>query len=131
MGLMRKAFNWYARLAPSHGHSKPPYEHVVQIGDPTLRKICEPVPIDKIKSKEIQNVIQKLKYVLERYGSVGMAAAQIGVNARIFVMNQTSKQVASLSADVIKRKDITVIPFTVNMSFIVIKYFSLNMYLVY
>lgn len=117
MGLMRKAFNWYARLAPSHGRSKPPYEHVVQIGDPTLRKICEPVPIEQIKSKEVQNVIQKMKYVLERYGSVGMAAPQIGVNIRIFVMKLTPKQIANLPADVTKRKDISAIPLTVNILF--------------
>lgn len=114
MGLVRKTINWYARLAPSRGRSKPPYEHVVQIGDPTLRKISEPVPVEKIKSEEVQNVIQKLKYVLLKYGSVGMAAPQVGVNIRIFVMRQTPKQIASIPAEIIKHKDISVIPMTVS-----------------
>lgn len=38
-------------------HPKPPYSrHVVQIGDPVLRTQTMPVPLDKINSKELQNV---------------------------------------------------------------------------
>lgn len=86
MGLLRKTLNWYARLSPARGKVSPPYEHVVQIGDPTLRKVSEPVPLERIKSEEVQKVIQKLNYVMFKHGSVGMAAPQIGVNWRIFVM---------------------------------------------
>ncbi|CAH2097607.1 unnamed protein product [Euphydryas editha] len=113
MGLLRKITNWYARLAPSWGHSSPPYGHVVQIGDPVLRKVSELVPVDKIKSKEIQIVIQKLIYVLNKYGSVGMSAPQIGVNCRIFVMRLTAQNVAALPLDKKKLQDINTVPLTV------------------
>lgn len=36
---------------------KPPYtRHVVQIGDPVLRNKALPVPLEKIGTKEVQNV---------------------------------------------------------------------------
>jgi hypothetical protein len=35
----------------------PPYKnHVVQIGDPILRNKSSPIPVDVIKSEEVQNV---------------------------------------------------------------------------
>lgn len=114
MGVVRKALNWYARLAPGRGKSSPPYEHVVQIGDPRLRKLSEPVPIDKVKSNEVQLVIKKLEHVLNKYGSVGMAAPQIGVNSRIFVMRQTVKQISSVPVEIVKARGMCVVPFAVS-----------------
>lgn len=99
MGVTRKVLNWYARLSPGRGYAVPPYEHVVQIGDPTLRKVSEPVPLDLIKSKEVQKVLKRLGDVLNKYGSVGMSAPQIGVNLRIFAMQHTAKQISTVSKE--------------------------------
>lgn len=114
MGVIRKTLNWYARLSPSRGKTSPPYEHVVQIGDPRLRKISEPVPIDKIKTSEVQKVIKTLEYVTNKYGSVGMSAPQIGVNMRIFVMRLTAQQLSSFPAETVKFRGITIVPLTVS-----------------
>ncbi|KAJ8733567.1 hypothetical protein PYW08_001865 [Mythimna loreyi] len=113
MGVTRKVLNWYARLAPAHGKSTPPYEHVVQIGDPLLRKVSEPVPLDKIKTTEIQTIIKKLEYVINKYGSLGMSAPQIGVNLRIFAMRHTVKQIASVPREIAALRGMEVVPFTV------------------
>lgn len=113
MGVTRKVLNWYARLAPAHGKTTPPFEHVVQIGDPTLRKVSEPVPIEKIKTTEIQTIIKKLQYVISKYGSLGMSAPQIGVNLRIFAMRHTVKQIASVPGDLARLRGMEEIPFTV------------------
>lgn len=113
MGITRKVLNWYARLAPARGKSNPPYEHVIQIGDPKLRKISEPVPLDKINSNEIQTVINKLEYVIKKYGSLGMSAPQIGVNVRIFVMRHTVKQIAMIPKDIAQLRCMEPLPFTV------------------
>ncbi|XP_049869652.1 peptide deformylase, mitochondrial-like [Pectinophora gossypiella] len=113
MGVSRKFLNWYAKLAPARGYVPPPYEHVVQIGDPRLRKISETVPLDKIKTKEIQTVIQKLEYVLYKYGSVGMSAPQIGVNLRIIAMRHTSKQISQTAKESALHRGMTEVPFTV------------------
>lgn len=114
MGVIRKVLNWYARLSPARGKVSPPYKHVVQIGDPSLRRTCEPVPLDKIKSDEIQTVIKKLEYVINKYNSIGMSAPQIGINLRIFAISCTPKQLAGVSDNYIKSKQISVIPFTVS-----------------
>ncbi|KPJ05432.1 Peptide deformylase, mitochondrial [Papilio xuthus] len=112
MGVIRKTLNWYARLSPSRGKTSPPYEHVVQIGDPRLRKTSEPVPIDKIKTSEVQKVIKTLEYVVNKYGSVGMSAPQIGINMRIFVMRLTAQQVATFPAEIVKMRGMSVVPLT-------------------
>ncbi|XP_013187382.1 peptide deformylase, mitochondrial [Amyelois transitella] len=113
MGITRKVLNWYARIGPSHGKVSPPYEHVVQIGDPILRKASEAVPVDQIKTEEIQKLIKKLHYVLDKYGSLGMSAPQVGVNKRIFVMRHTAKQIAALPKEIEKSRGMTVVPFSV------------------
>ncbi|XP_075971229.1 peptide deformylase, mitochondrial-like [Anticarsia gemmatalis] len=113
MGVTRKVLNWYARLSPARGRSTPPYEHVVQIGDPRLRKVSEPVPLDKIKTDEIQNVIKKLEHVIKRYGSLGMSAPQIGVNMRIFVMRHTVKQISTVPKEIVQSRGMEPIPYTV------------------
>lgn len=114
MGVSRKLLNWYARLAPARGVVAPPYKHVVQIGDPHLRRVSEAVPLDKVNTKEVQNVINKLDSVMTVYGSVGLSAPQIGVNMRIFVMRLTAAQLSTAKAQVIKSTGMTEIPFTVS-----------------
>lgn len=114
MSVTRKLLNWYARLAPGRGKSSPPYLHVVQIGDPILRNVSEPVPLDKIKTNEIQNLIKKLEYVIDKYGSLGMSAPQIGVNLRIFAMRLTDKQITKVPNDIARLRGMEVLPFTVS-----------------
>ncbi|XP_059052920.1 uncharacterized protein LOC131847371 isoform X2 [Achroia grisella] len=114
MGVMRKFLNWYGRLGPSHGKTLPPYEHVVQVGDPTLRKVSELVPIPSIKSESVQKVIKKLECVLDKYGSLGMSAPQIGVNMRIFVMKHTNKQISYTPKEIVKSRGMSAVPFTVS-----------------
>ncbi|XP_038222940.1 peptide deformylase, mitochondrial-like [Zerene cesonia] len=113
MGILRKTLNWYAKLSPSRGKVNPPYEHIVQIGDPRLRKICEEVPLEAIKTNEIQKLILILEHMLIKYGSVGMSAPQVGINKRIFVMRHTAKQIKSEPPEIVKSKNMYEVPFTV------------------
>ncbi|KAG6457375.1 hypothetical protein O3G_MSEX010262 [Manduca sexta] len=113
MGVTRNFLNWYARLSPARGKSTPPYQHVIQIGDPTLRKVCEPVPVDKIKTKEVQTVIQKLTFVVNKYEAFGMSAPQIGINMRIFVMQHTAKQLSRVPKVNAQMMGLITVPFTV------------------
>lgn len=114
MGVTRRVLNWYARLSPAHGKTLPPYKHVVQIGDPTLRKHSEPVAFDKIKTNDIQTVIEKLEHVINKYEALGMSAPQIGINMRIFAMQFTSKQISKLPKNIINARGLEVVPFTVS-----------------
>ncbi|XP_045494068.1 peptide deformylase, mitochondrial-like [Colias croceus] len=113
MGILRKTLNWYAKLSPSRGIVNPPYEHIVQIGDPRLRKICDQVPIEAIKTNEIQKLIIILEHMLNKYGSVGMSAPQVGINKRIFVMRHTAKQIKSELPEIVKSRNMYEVPFTV------------------
>ncbi len=62
---------------------------IVKDGDEILRKIAKEVNVDLIGSTKICNVIENMKTALsrEKYG-VAIAAPQIGVGLRIFVVSE-------------------------------------------
>lgn len=60
---------------------------IVQEGHPVLRKKALPVPLEKIQTKEIKKIIQNMRKALaSQEDGVAIAAPQIGVNLRIFVI---------------------------------------------
>lgn len=60
---------------------------IVQKENPVLRKTAEEVPIKEIGSPKIQQVIKDMKKALATQGDgVAIAAPQIGVSLRIFVV---------------------------------------------
>lgn len=63
---------------------------------PVLHQIAEEIPHEQIGSKEIQKVIKDMRTALEAYNAEGftgvaIAAPQIGVPLRIFLVHDTSK----------------------------------------
>lgn len=67
--------------------NEPPYSHCVQVGDPVLRKIADPVPKELINTPEIKFLVSQMKDVLKSYKLVGLASPQIGISLRIFIMS--------------------------------------------
>lgn len=65
---------------------------IVQIGNEVLRKKAKEAPVSKIKSKETQDLIKDMIEALkgEEIG-VGLAAPQIGVDKRIFILKDPKK----------------------------------------
>lgn len=65
---------------------------IVQLGTEVLRKKAKEVAVSKIKSKEVQDLIKEMIEVLkgEEIG-VGLAAPQIGVDKRIFILKDPKK----------------------------------------
>jgi peptide deformylase len=62
---------------------------IVQKGDPVLRDIAKNVPIDEIKSPKIQKILAEMKLALAAQDDgVAIAAPQIGVSLRIFVVSK-------------------------------------------
>jgi len=57
---------------------------VIQLGHPTLRKIAEPV--SQITSAETQQLISNMLNAVNTAGGVGIAAPQINISQRIFIM---------------------------------------------
>jgi peptide deformylase len=65
---------------------------IVQKGDPVLRDVARTVPIADIKSAKIQKIIEDMKAALAAQDDgVAIAAPQIGVSLRIFVVSRKVK----------------------------------------
>ncbi|PSN32717.1 hypothetical protein C0J52_24712 [Blattella germanica] len=93
--------------------ASPPYKHICQIGDPVLRRKAELVNVEDIKKKDIQMVLKKMHEVMQLYGSVGISAPQIGVPLRIFAVQFTKKMTNEYSPDILKVRQMSVVPFKV------------------
>ena len=59
---------------------------VLRMGDPRLRETSESVPETEIRSKEIKKLIRDMFDTMEQESGVGLAAPQLGVQKRIFVI---------------------------------------------
>jgi peptide deformylase len=54
---------------------------VARLGHPVLREKSLPVPIDEIRSPEIQRLIDDLVETMREYNGAGLAAPQVHVHA--------------------------------------------------
>jgi peptide deformylase len=65
---------------------------IVQRENPVLRDIAKAVPVKDITSKKIQKIIKRMKESLEvQNDGVAIAAPQIGVSLRIFVVSRKAE----------------------------------------
>jgi peptide deformylase len=61
---------------------------IVTDGHPALRKKSEDIPPNQINTASTQSLIQKMKDVLRtQHDGIGLAAPQIGVNKRVFIVS--------------------------------------------
>jgi peptide deformylase len=59
---------------------------VARLGNPVLRQIAKPVPIEVIKDHEIQRLIKDMVVTMREYGGVGLAAPQVHQSVQIAVI---------------------------------------------
>ncbi|MGK0365510.1 MAG: peptide deformylase [Saprospiraceae bacterium] len=59
---------------------------VTKMGNPVLRKICKPVQKSKIRNKKFQKLIDNMVATMRKEDGAGIAAPQVDVKKRIFVM---------------------------------------------
>lgn len=104
--------NWYKSMFTPDKY-EPPYDHVVQVGDPILRLKADPVPQELIKSEEIKFLLKKMKTVLNDYSLVGMASPQIGISLRIFIISFEEKLKKKFTPEIYKCKEMETLPLTV------------------
>ncbi len=63
-------------------------KEIVQQNDKVLRQVAKPVPLEDIKSAKIKKIIEDMKEaLLSQDDGVAIAAPQIGVSLRIFVVS--------------------------------------------
>ncbi|KAJ3314200.1 hypothetical protein HDV04_000923 [Boothiomyces sp. JEL0838] len=58
-------------------------------GHPMLRSKAQPVDLTKLKSKEFQDIVTKMKQAISKSGVIGMAAPQVGHSVRLIAVNLT------------------------------------------
>uniref|UniRef100_A0A8D2J923 Peptide deformylase n=1 Tax=Varanus komodoensis TaxID=61221 RepID=A0A8D2J923_VARKO len=76
----------------------PPYGHVCQVGDPTLRARAAPVEPARVRGAEVQALIRALVRAMRRHGCVALSAPQVGVPLRVFVAEYPERLCAELPA---------------------------------
>lgn len=104
--------NWYGSLIKPRPH-EPPYKHVVQIGDPVLRSVAEPIPIKLIKSPETDFLVSRIKHVFRKYECMGLSAPQIGVPLRVIAFECNEKHMKEYNLEEQKSREMNLVPFTV------------------
>jgi peptide deformylase len=67
---------------------------IVQTGHAVLRERAQEVPVEKIKTPEIQDLITKMIATMRAAPGVGLAAPQIGVGLRIFVLEDREEYIS-------------------------------------
>ena len=84
---------------------------IVQDGDPVLRSVATEVSLSDIGSKEINRVIERMNTALEREADgVAIAAPQIGVPLRIFIVSRKAFAVEDEEAKDEKTKKVLIMP---------------------
>lgn len=81
-------------------------KEIVQAGTPCLRDIALEVPLSDIDSVKIQELVQEMLTICRGRG-VGLAATQIGVPCRIFVMMDNEEGMSDVSPDALRERDRT------------------------
>lgn len=62
---------------------------IIQQDNKILRKVSKQVPIQDIKSKEVQKILSDMKIALDsQEDGVAIAAPQIGISLRIFIVSE-------------------------------------------
>jgi peptide deformylase len=59
---------------------------ITKMGNPVLREIAKEIPLQEIKSNEIDQLIQDLHVTMKESKGLGIAAPQIGVSKQICLM---------------------------------------------
>lgn len=91
----------------------PPYYHCCQIGDPILRKVSDELPKELITSPEIKFLVSRMMSVMKDYSLVGLAAPQIGISLRIFIMAFGEELKEDFTPAIYRAKEMSTFPLTV------------------
>lgn len=90
--------------------NKPPFDHIVQVGDPVLRVPALDVDVRRLSSPQIQFLLRTLKKNMDTYDAVGISAPQVGVPLKIIAIQVTEKQFSRWSPEVIRERNIVPVP---------------------
>jgi peptide deformylase len=72
---------------------------VVAYGDPVLKRVADPVEIEKLHSGEIKELVDAMFATMYNADGVGLAAPQIGKSIRVFIVDTVQLQNPEESKD--------------------------------
>jgi peptide deformylase len=72
--------------------------HLIGNKDPLLRKVCEYVDLDKLD--ELKPIIDEMHQFVRKHNAVGLAAPQIGIDLRLFVLNSTEQFITCINPEI-------------------------------
>jgi peptide deformylase len=79
---------------PSPRETSMPYSHILQAGAAILRSRAEDVEVWRIRSPEFQQLVRTMIETMRAAPGVGLAAPQIGVPWRVFVLEDRDELIA-------------------------------------
>lgn len=122
--------NWYAALIkPLQAKAEgPPYKHITQIGDPLLRSVADPIPIQLVASPETNFLVKRMTNVFRKYDCVGLSAPQIGIPLRVFIMEFNERHRKSYSSSEQKAMEMDLLPFTVRLMITAVSYMIMTVF---
>jgi peptide deformylase len=87
--------------------------NIVQAGTPVLRECAEEVPVARIGRKDFQQLVQMMIAVMRKAPGVGLAAPQIGLPLRVFVLEDPVELMQYLTPEERSERERTPFPTTV------------------
>ncbi len=83
---------------------------IVQAGEPVLRQRAAEIPPERIGTKELQQLMKTMIAVMRAAPGVGLAAPQIGLPLRLFVLEDPVKLMQYLSPEELRERERAPIP---------------------
>jgi peptide deformylase len=78
---------------------------IVQVGDPVLRSAATAVDLDAIGRPEMRDLVAGMVAAMRQAPGIGLAAPQVGVSKRIFVMEDRPEMTADLPKAVLLERE--------------------------
>jgi peptide deformylase len=86
---------------------------IVQAGHPVLRQRAAEVPPAQLGSPELRALVDRMVQAMREAPGVGLAAPQLGVGLRVFVLEDRAELHASLSAEELAERERVPVPLKV------------------
>lgn len=78
---------------------------IVSEPNPILRKVTEPV--EDVQAPHLKELIDDMVYTMRKANGIGLAANQVGIDARIFVIDTNDGAIALFNPEITKRSNKT------------------------
>jgi peptide deformylase len=86
---------------------------IVQAGNPILRQRARPLSVTKIRSREIQKLIDSMRMCMQEAPGVGLAAPQLGLALQLAVIEDREEYHKDVSEALLRERERSPVPFHV------------------